>query len=191
MYAAVKQQSDSGLFELIWGLGATGFGVIIAANHRGAAERFVDLAGMASSFRWVDDPEHGRASAGRSLPRARRIAAVFAIAGPVAIFVGALDLLKGNAGPARIAPVSATFMVWLAVCYLVTMVIMWRRPGMLREVWRGGGMGRAAAGLLTVALSVIPVAVGMGQSAVALIAWLIGGGAVMVLLLRSDRTLGR
>lgn len=95
-----------GLFLVAWGAYATGFGWIVATDFRGAAHRLHRTTRRDIPFdppSWATDPFNPLAprSAHRwaGVPFFRKVAAVFALIGPVVLVSGVMKLLQGEMGP--------------------------------------------------------------------------------------------
>lgn len=175
----------AGLFSVVWGLGASGFGWVIATNFRGAADRFHRMSQQSVPF--------GR---GRPAPLGvgfvRAIAGVFAVAGPIFLIIGVLDLAKGYAPPADFPDLPLFMDVAMSVVTLVSLWTLWRRSGMLRREWvSGGGLQRAACTVATVALLGFPLTMAWGDMTLMLVDGLVGGIAIMVLLVSGRADDGR
>lgn len=171
------------LFSVVWGLGATGFGWVVATNFRGAADRFLRLSQRSVPF--------GR---GRPAPVSvgfvRVLAGVFALIGPVMLVVGVLGVLDGQWSPGRFPELPLFMAVAMVVVTAVSLWTFWRQPGMLRREWAAGGaLQRTACAVATAAVLGFPATMAIGDVTAMLIDWLVGGLACLLLLVagRADR----
>ncbi|WP_235978395.1 hypothetical protein [Streptomyces lycii] len=171
----------NGLFHVVWGLWATGFGWIVAANFRGAADRFYVLSQRSVPL------------GGNGVPRVgvgffRVLAGVFALVGPVVLAVGVLGLSRGELSGSRFPQPPAVFAVAAGLAAAFGLWTLWRRSGVLRREWnQGSGPRRAAVVVLTLAVLSFPVGLSAGHRVAALASWLIGGFTGLTLLLGDGR----
>ncbi|WP_432248147.1 hypothetical protein ACRAR1_10360 [Streptomyces sanyensis] len=180
----MQGSSEGGaLFSVVWGVLATGFGVIVAADIRGAAARLLTFSQRSVLF----------GAPRRTLVRpgfVRAVAAVFALIGPVVFVTGVRELARGDgAFGAGFPPVPLPIAGVMALSTAVAFWQLWRREGVLRQEWdRGTVVARSAAGVLTASLAGFAAAVVLGGPVFAMGAWLVGGLAGLVLLLGGSRT---
>ncbi|GAA4795530.1 hypothetical protein GCM10023329_55230 [Streptomyces sanyensis] len=180
----MQGSSEGGaLFSVVWGVLATGFGVIVAADIRGAAGRLLTFSQRSVLF-----------GATRRTPVRpgffRAVAAVFALLGPVMLVTGVRELAQGDgAVTAGFPPIPLPIAGGMALFTAVAFWQLWRRDGMLRQEWaRGAVVERSAAGVLTASLAGFVAALALGGPVFAMGAWLVGGLAGLVLLLGGSRT---
>lgn len=171
------------LFAVVWGLGATGFGWVVATNFRGAADRFLMLSQRSTPF-----GRRGPAPVGVGFVRA--VAGVFAVAGPVLLVVGLLGVLEGQWSPGRFPELPLAMDLFMVVVTALSLWTFWRRTGSLRREWAaGGGLQRAFCAVATVAVLGFPATMAIGDMTAMFIDWLVGGLAGLLLLVtgRADR----
>ncbi|MFD3993433.1 hypothetical protein [Streptomyces sp. NPDC058583] len=165
------------MFSVAWGVFATTLGWIVATDFRGAAHRFHTLSHAVMPFGGV-----GASVVGVGF--FRLLAGVFALAGPVVLVGGLMDVWRGEAGSDSLPPIPAWFVVVEATVVGVVLWRTWRRSGVLRREWdAGNGLRRAAvAGLTTSAVAVV-VTLGFGWGTWMIVSWLAGGLCGLALLL--------
>ncbi|WP_320781845.1 hypothetical protein [Streptomyces sp. CRN 30] len=167
---------------LVWGTVATAFGWIVATDARGAAHRFLAASRAARPFGGADSPF-------LSIGFLRVFAGLFALAGPVVLVRGLLDLWHGEPGPGALPRVPVWFAVAEAVIVGLVLWTSWRRSGTLRRAWAaGGGPRRTAAVGVTAAIVVFAVLLAAGQGTAAALTWLAGGACALTLLLTGQRS---
>ncbi|EST37876.1 hypothetical protein N566_10695 [Streptomycetaceae bacterium MP113-05] len=171
------------LFAVVWGLGATGFGWVVATNFRGAADRFLRLSQRSVPFGRSGPPPVG-------VGFLRATAAVFALAGPVFLVFGLVGVAKEGVVPGRFPDVPLPVDLAMFACAAAGLWSMWRRSGMLRREWHPGvALVRAACVVATVAVIGLPVTMTIGYVGVMMADWLLGGAAILTVLVagRADR----
>ncbi|WP_327425728.1 hypothetical protein OG612_42280 (plasmid) [Streptomyces sp. NBC_01527] len=169
--------NGGGLFSVAWGLWATGFGWIIATDFRGAARRF---HGMSQKFTLFD-----RAStSGNGVGFVRCVAGVFALAGPLILVFGIVELLKGHPGPTQLPQPPLAVTLTTPLFGAVGLWALYRRSGPLRHYWVDGtALQRAAATVITAAVIAFWATVLLGNVPAIVTSWLAGGLAGLTLLL--------
>ncbi|MFF8717349.1 hypothetical protein ACF07T_38965 [Streptomyces sp. NPDC015184] len=165
------------MFSVAWGVFATALGWIIATDFRGAAQRFHALSHAAVPFGGV-----GASAVGVGF--FRLLAGVFALAGPVVLVGGFIDVWRGKAGSNSLPPVPVWFVVVEAIIAGVVLWRTWRRSGFLRCEWAAGnGPRRVAVAGLTASVVAFVVTLGFGWGTWMIVSWLAGGLCGLVLLL--------
>ncbi|WP_370414582.1 hypothetical protein [Streptomyces fradiae] len=165
-------------FSLVWGVGATAFGWIVATDFRGAAYRL---------HAWADRlPFGGWRGATPGIRYLRFVAAVLAVVGPLTILAGVRDLTAGR-GPVRdFGAVPLPFVAVWAVIGAVALWRVWRADGPLRRQWGGGWPRRVAAAVMSAALPGFLAGAALGHMVTLLVSWLVGGAAGLLLLVLRD-----
>ena len=179
--AASSGQSSSGLIPLACGLFASVIGLGILTDFHGFADEFVrgsyaSTAGLrrVPPWKWMPRKSDEEELANR-VKQVRLIAIPFAIAGPILIVVGVVQIARGHfavpRGPAAPLPVVFMFVGFV----LVGMFQYWRRGGLLRLAAGRGGWRRGAA--ITASLGALSFAVftALGFTTLGIAGWLVGG----------------
>ncbi|ALO05999.1 hypothetical protein AQF52_0401 [Streptomyces venezuelae] len=156
---------------------ATALGWIVATDFRGAAHRFHTWSHAVMPFGSV-----GVSFVGVGF--LRLLAGVFALAGPVVLVSGLMDVWRGEAGSDSLPPVPAWFVVVEAAIVGVVLRRAWQRSGVLRREWdAGNGLRRAAVAGLTASAVAFVVTLGFGWGTWMIVSWLAGGLCGLTLLL--------
>ena len=165
------------MFSVAWGMFATALGWIVATDFRGAAHRFHTLSQAVMPFGGV-----GVSMVGVGF--FRLLAGVFALAGPIVLISGLMDLWRGKAGAGSLPAVPVWFVVVEAAIVCVAFRRTWRRSGALRREWdAGNGLRRAAAAGLSASAVAFVVMLGFGWETWMVASWLAGGLCGLALLL--------
>ncbi|MFF7213679.1 hypothetical protein ACFZAU_24585 [Streptomyces sp. NPDC008238] len=172
-----------GFFLLVWGLGASGLGWIVATDFRGAARRFHAMSARSLPFGGSRPPAVG-------VGFLRLVAGVFALAGPVALVSGLLMFVRDPAAPEPMPRPPLPVALFGVLAGGLALWTFWRRSGLLRVEWaRGGGVRRTAVVVLMGALVAFAALFAFGRTTPMLLVWLLGGLAGGVLLFGGrDRT---
>ncbi|WP_410539412.1 hypothetical protein [Streptomyces sp. KL2] len=164
------------MFSVAWGVFAAAFGWIVATDFRGAAQRFHTLSHAAVPFGDADAPVVG-------VGFLRSLAGVFALAGPVVLVGGLMDVWGGETGSFGLPSVPAWVVVVEAAVVGVVLWRAWRRSGVLRREWEAGnGLRRIAVAGLTASLVAFVMALGFGGGTWMTASWLVGGLCGLALL---------
>ncbi|MGW1189245.1 hypothetical protein [Streptomyces sp. NPDC002559] len=165
------------MFLVAWGVFATALGWIVATDFRGAAHRFHALSHAAMPFGGVGVSVVG-------VGFFRLVAGVFALAGPVVLVVGFMDVWRGEVRSDRLPPSPAWFVVVEAAIVGVVLWRTWRRAGVLHREWdAGNGPRRAAVAGLTASAVAFVVTLGFGWGTWTVVSWLVSGLCGLTLLL--------
>ncbi|MEU7070113.1 hypothetical protein AB0B30_03845 [Streptomyces narbonensis] len=165
------------MFSVVWGVFGTALGWIVATDFRGAAHRFHTLSHAFMPFGGV-----GVSAVGVGF--FRLLAGVFALAGPVVLVSGLIDVWRGKAGSAGLPPVPDWFVVVEAAIVGVALWRTWRRSGVLRREWEvGNSTQRVAVAGLTTSVVAFVVMLGFGGETWMMVSWLAGGLCGLALLL--------
>ncbi|MFG2840889.1 hypothetical protein ACGFYE_38550 [Streptomyces zaomyceticus] len=163
------------MFSVAWGVFATGLGWIVATDFRGAAHRFHTWSHAVMPFGGV-----GVSAVGVGF--FRLLAGAFALAGPVVLVGGLMDVWRGETGSDSLPPIPAWFVVVEAVIVGVVLWRTWRRSGVLRREWAAGnGLRRAAVAGLTTSAVAFVVTLGFDWGTWMMASWLAGGLCGLVL----------
>ncbi|WP_371616553.1 hypothetical protein [Streptomyces sp. NBC_00454] len=164
----------SGLFSLVWGLGATSAGLVLVTNFRGAAEWLV----------YMQDRRARISSRMRlGVTGTRCLGGVFAVVGLPVLITGVIDAaehgLDGKTLPRLPLPFAA-FMCLIAVLGLWS---LWRPAGPLRPMWTNGfGLRRTALAIQTAAVPAFVFFLWSGNSVAMHATWLTGMAATLTAL---------
>ncbi|MFF4078343.1 hypothetical protein ACFYZN_02930 [Streptomyces sp. NPDC001777] len=165
------------MFLVAWGMFATALGWIVATDFRGAAHRFHALSHAAMPFGGVGVSVVG-------VGFFRLVAGVFALAGPVVLVGGLMDVWRGEARSDSLPPIPAWFVVVEATIVGVVLWRTWQRTGVLRREWdAGNGPRRGAVAGLTASAVAFVVTLGFGWGTWMMASWLAGGLCGLTLLL--------
>lgn len=165
------------MFSVAWGVFATALGWIVATDFRGAAQRFHTLSHAVVPFGDADAPVVG-------VGFFRSLAGVFALAGPVVLVGGLMDVWRGETGSFGLPSVPVWLVVVEAAVVGVVLWRAWRRSGVLRREWEAGsGLRRAAAVGITASLAAFVVTLDLGGGMWMTASWLAGGLCGLTLLL--------
>lgn len=164
------------MFSVAWGVFATAFGWIVATDVRGAAHRLHALSRSAVPFGGVSTSLVG-------VGFFRLLAGVFALAGPVVLISGLMDVWHGKPGSNDLTALPAGFVAAEATIAGVTLWRAWRRSGVLRREWdAGNGLRRTALAVLTASMVAFAVTMGFGWGNAMTASWLAGGLSGLTLL---------
>ncbi|MEU6980217.1 MULTISPECIES: hypothetical protein [unclassified Streptomyces] len=154
-----------GLYALMTGVWMTAYGVVVATDFRGAAQRMDEMSARSGGVRFT-----------------RLLAGVFALVGPVVLTLGVSRTVRGDAltgSPRLPLPFLA---VLLAVGALITWT-HWRPGGLLRREWSAGGRGRRVAAVVsTCGVLGFVAGLGLGLQLLWVASWSIAAGAGLLLL---------
>ena len=198
--AATSANQPPGLFLVAWGLIASVIGLLTVTNIRGFAENFARQAQAQSSRRRRRPPwkrELPPDLEGEPLPdladktrQMRFIAIPFAIVGPIVTVVGLFSIARagiGGFGPGGgLGPFGYLFIVFA----VAAVGRSWLSPrGFFRSAARRGGWRLAVALLSSLGGLIFGIGIAMGQSTIAIAAWVIGGLPSMLLVME-DKAAG-
>ncbi|MGW1592036.1 hypothetical protein [Streptomyces sp. NPDC002386] len=168
---------ESALFDLVWGLGVTGTGLVALANPRGILE-------------WLA-VRRGR---GGKIWRGRLGGGVLAVAGLVELTKGGVHLAAPE-GSGHLSVFHRTHGLPPALAAVMVLVMgvaagaAWRSSAFLRDAGTSGAAPRACAVTATVAALAFAACAALGYLAAGLLCWAAGGAAAAGLfLLRGRRT---
>ncbi|MFE2286705.1 hypothetical protein ACFXDJ_21365 [Streptomyces sp. NPDC059443] len=162
-----------GMFSLVWGLGATGMGLVLASDFRGAA-------GWLALIQETSAPISGRRfGAGRI----RLVGAVFAVAGLPVLVSGVIDAARHGLGGDASLRVPLPFLAGMCVIAVYGMWALWRPEAPLRRMWAtGSGLRRTALAVQTATVPAFLVCLRYGTLTAVLACWLVGVGALLTAL---------
>ncbi|MFC8509793.1 hypothetical protein ACFU3J_32835 [Streptomyces sp. NPDC057411] len=164
------------LFSLVWGLGATGFGWVVATDFRGAARRLYRLQAERSARTLWAGPRLG-------VGFLRAVAGVFAVVGPITLAGAVRRLAGGEQLTVDTARLPAPVIGVVALVGAFTVWSVWRPAGFVRRAWdTGAPVQRAAALVHTAGVGGFLVGMGLGLQALMMCGWLVGAGAGIVML---------
>lgn len=165
-----------GVFLLCWGLVAAAFGLAMVTNFRGFTDNFVDLMEQRSNW------------SGRSLRRfSVAAAAIFAIAGPVALIAGVISIGRGQIGLAGTTPVSGPFRYLFIAVTAAIIGWYWLSPvSPFRTAANRSGWRLAIAVTWSLAALAFGICVVIGQAMIGVAVLTAGGLPVLLLLTDSN-----
>ncbi|MEU8759851.1 hypothetical protein [Streptomyces sp. NPDC048659] len=168
-----------GLYALAAGIGMVAFGVVLAGDLRGAAERWNERpagTGPGTGTGTIPGPR-------RKVRATRLLGAVFALAGAAVLALGTVLTARGEpyVDPPRLPDPLLPVLVAMAAALTW---MNWRRNGSLRRDWTGGGTARRTAAVLTTAgLYAFLAGLGSGLQLLWLAGWVLGGAGQLLVLL--------
>ncbi|MGW4158650.1 hypothetical protein [Streptomyces sp. NPDC004788] len=172
-----------GLYALMAGVWMECYGVVVATNFRGAAHRMHAMSTRSVSF---GEPFWRRPPGVRFV---RVLAGVFALMGPLLLFLGVRQVGRGEALTDS-PPMPLPFALFMLVGVALAVWGQWRRGSWLRREWSAGARRhRVAAVMVTGGFLGFAAGLGLGLQLLWVSSWSLAAGASLYLLVagRADR----